>query len=247
MRGLKKACSDLIKQVDKYYSKESALKQAKIKLLKGEVPEEHLKVNLSTQYGVCLSCICASDFYNFVLEIPEITEWRSVLYPDKEKVYECKDYFWEDTDSANVSFDVKLLYDALELRLDEHRWFCNHNIVAEFGRLQIGYYLYHYHPSCVEKYHLVGLVDDEIVFMFVVDAEAEYGDCGFCVDLVGEFLKFRIPSTREVDDFSDVGLDNCYTLYVRLSDYSVANYLDNLITDSCPYSHDDWLATNDLY
>ena len=48
MRGLKKACSDLIKQVDKYYSKESALKQAKIKLLKGEVPEEHLKVNLST-------------------------------------------------------------------------------------------------------------------------------------------------------------------------------------------------------
>jgi len=159
-----------------------------------------------------------------------------MLHPTKEKVF----------DSAKVGYNVKSLYDALELKLDEHRWFCKNSIVAEFGRLQIGYYKWG-HPNCVKKYYLVGLVDDEIVFMFVVDAEDEYDGCGFYVDLVGEFLKFRIPSTREVDDFSDVGLDDCYTLYVRLSDYSVANYLDNLITDSYPYSHDDWLATNDLY
>ena len=34
MRGLKKACSDLIKQVDKYYSKESIIKASEDKAIK---------------------------------------------------------------------------------------------------------------------------------------------------------------------------------------------------------------------
>lgn len=200
MRGLNKAYDDLIEKVNKFFSKDELLKKAKNKLLKGESANNYdvLMSQLPTQNGVGLLCICSIKTIDckFVFAIPVIEYSHNTIIDDRHPLFEYS--------SSYSSLATNKVYKLLKKELDNHRKLCKSNIVAEFGNLKIGYYNCDFNEA---NFNLVGVVNDEIVFMFVIETDSLDLDVKLKED---EYLVFSIPFGK------DTG-----TLNIRVDDYSI--------------------------
>ena len=201
MRYLDKAYDDLVEKVNKFFSKDELLKKAKNKLLKGESVNNYdvLMSQLSTQNGSALLCRCKVNCRDcsFCLAVPSIEYMYGSFIDEKYLLFK---YY-----SDYSSLDTNKVFNLLNKELEEHRKLCMNNIVAEFGSLKIGYYNRNYNES---KNYLVGVVNNEIVFMFVV-VKVESTDIS--VELKeDEYLVFSIPISNVIG-----------TLTIRVDDYSI--------------------------
>lgn len=200
MRYLDKAYDDLVEKVNKFFSKDELLKRARNKLLTGDSGSNYgvLMSKIPTQDGSALLCKCIvnSMSCSFGLAVPSIEYMYGSFIDEKYLLFE---YY-----SDYSSLDTNKVFNLLNKKLEEHRKLCMSNIVAEFGSLKIGYYNRNYNES---KNYLVGVVNNEIVFMFVVKVES----MDISVELKeDEYLVFSIPFGK------DTG-----TLSIRVDDYSI--------------------------
>lgn len=200
MRDIKKAYNTLIEEVNKFFSKEEMLKKAKNKLLNGDRVSNYevLISKIPTQDGSSLLCKCIvnSRSCSFAFAIPFIEYSYNDIIDERYPLFEYS--------SNYSSLDTDKVYNLLKQELNKHRKLYKSNIVAEFGCLKIGYY----NCNCNEaRNYLLGVVNDEIVFMFIIETDSIDLDVNLKED---EYLVFTIPFNKGIG-----------TLTIRVDDYSI--------------------------
>lgn len=187
MRGLEKAYNTIMKEVDKFYSKEEMVKRAKKKLVGNQSNDfEVMRCDVDTQDYVTLICNCDANrkSYRFGLSVPVMEDFGFLS-------------------SSLLDNTNEVSFNTLKEELNKHRSLCKSNIVSEFGNLKIGYY--NYKPI---TNFLVGLVDDEIVFIFEICTD--YIDIDIMLE--DELLLVTIPF-----------FGNTKVVAIKVEDYSVVN------------------------
>lgn len=147
MRGLCDSYNIVMKDINKFCSKEEVIKRAKKKLLGVKYDDmEYFECNVSTQKGVVLVGVGFTDSnnYKFYMQIPRINlnSW--------------------DTTIGVGTYTTKLMtYDNLCSVFNSHKSYCcSSNELKRLGDLGIHFYFHNF------DYYLTGIVNNEIVFMF---------------------------------------------------------------------------------
>lgn len=160
IRGLKDVYSDLNSFIEDFYSPENTYKRAKEKLLTGEYSDSSSRYfKFSTQYKLELYCCCSEDkkACKYALLVPVLESGLNNIFTgcyivvDEDGNYITWGYF-------NGGFYDK--YENLIGALNKIKSRCNSStLVYSINNLSV-YFV---------KEYLIGIVNNEIVFMFIIN------------------------------------------------------------------------------